>query len=993
MKKPLSLLIAFLLFITGISNINADEERVYNDPYDEIQSVKEYYSLDLDTKEEAKYKGYLGYERFVKNYDFSDVSGNNKKTALQLAAFNITKGRGNRIFSANDAIKNIELLTFMLRMLSLTDDIDKKIEEENPYTKKKRVYEMKLDAYFEKAKEINLIDKNSSLPYFQNAKREDIARVFTKASDIKSESKEDSFKHIKDRNEIRNENKEAVKTVVDLGIIRLDKNGRFNPAGSMRRGDFAYMLNSLLKKNEAALNVKKRYGLVIGFTKSYPSEGMHTDILLKNEENKVEKIRISNLKNGDNLSFPVFRQNLESAGNLKIGDEIEYIEKNSEVILATVLKPNYVKREILQTLSMQDDIEISQGRIVSNKEELINTDEKKEKKQILRVELDEDRVVDLVGHIDYKNTVNNEFLYSDNGNFKEISSLKKGDVVTVYTREDNVLFIIKGREKIVTVNGRISGVDKYSDKPSITVNTIDNKSVYLPIGKAPNFTVNGYISSLKDMIPGVYVSVSSVRGKAEYIRASSYQPPKGYIPSRGRIEFLVLKDKKNSSLRFRNSNDEFIVNNSTIIQKNSKEISLSEIRNGDYLKLYFDDINTKTPSKIVVESKRPEINKILRARISKINPHNARLSVTEPYFLKNASWSFDKSDYINGFKLADDIEIYRGARKITKDELSKDDRGKIAYMTIRNFSSSYEVSKLIVSSGKENTFNTNITKAGERKRVLETEDSPSMIYGRETIVVKDSRLVDSDAIKKGMRANIVSNYNKGIEEALVVDLSDEKTDDFSRVYFASIRHIHPYKLEIANYSSVRDNKLSLPLDTLKALKFTSDTKIYLQDSKKYISSEDLFQGNYQIRDAKKNEKKGLKKKRYYGVFYLAKDNTISAMRIRDKELIEYKAIDDKLKSESMINDELSKQYKEIVFTKGSIGSFERENKRVSLYDSYNFFNHQGTWKQNDSKVYFDLQNALIIKNDKEITFDELRLEDRISVIRSDDDALVVRVEN
>jgi hypothetical protein len=63
-----------------------------------------------------------------------------------------------------------------------------------------------------------------------------------------------------------------------------------------------------------------------------------------------------------------------------------------------------------------------------------------------------------------------------------------------------------------------------------------------------------------------------------------------------------------------------------------------------------------------------------------------------------------------------------------------------------------------------------------------------------------------------------------------------------------------------------------------------------------------------------------------------------------------------------------------------------------LVDSQNYLSHHGEWVNNTTLTYIELTDAIIMKNNKAITYDDLKLDDKLYIVRYDEDALVVFVE-
>ncbi len=996
MKKFVSLVLA-LAMLLGLNPVIlpafADGDDVYNEPYDERQIVKVYRALDLNLEDiSLRGEGGLTYKEFIAKYDFTDVSNFYKKAATELAALGVSYGTGNRKFGGTRNIKNIEAVAMFLRMFGAHEAVHKKVIEENPELNFSSLTPYLYDAYVEEATNRGILPKDESLPYFKDATREDVAYWFVKTANLTNPNPRHVVEEASDVGLIKSKNYLAVETLVDLGIMTVNFGDEFGVRKPIRRQDFAKILENTVSRFQDALNLEKGYGMIIGFESKEEETGNYKDVLLRTQENTIESIRFGTLKDGRDIGFPTLNGNLIYPQQLQRGMELEYLIRDGKVILARVLNENEVKLGLVDRFSDDKDVEIIQGIVKSNILETIDTDKEKIKRHRIRVELDDDRMVDFIDEIDLIKGIDNEVLVKNGSGFIPAAALEVESPVTAYVKGDNVLFLQTGRDAIKVYKGELRSINRDSDPMTISVLDYNSNIITLSVGVDTNYAVNYYRVGIKDLKPGTPVSVVSSRGFAEFVKVESYQPPEGNITKRGKIQFAVVDSVGDYSLSLTGDVDYCEISPLTLVKKAGNTIKLSDIKPGDKVKLYYDDIYGESPSKIVVEETGALIKKLVKANVTDYNQARQQIEVSDSYVLLSTKWK-PEDDYNSTYKIAYDAELYADGRLI-KDlsEIKESHLGDIAYMVVRDGLNSREVSKLVFSSGYEKNMNEEIGSFDNTLDRLKLANGKLLLYGDDTIFLESDRLVSKDRLRYGLNLQVITNGAGGVDSAKVIKLLGADDSMTGKVFVGAIEDVNTYSISLKNYSKVKGADFTVRTPIPRSFNMSDDTSIFDIDKEKYISRDTFFNGDYYRKENKAPNNKGLKFKRYYGFFVTDGEDNLIAMKLRHKGLVKNDSIDDRLKKETDIGQALDDILDRMTFTRGIVGGFESRWSRVSLYDSFNFFSFNKEWKPNDKNTEISLLNALIIKDDKAIDYEDLRLDDRLFVIRDDDEGLLVLVE-
>jgi hypothetical protein len=116
------------------------------------------------------------------------------------------------------------------------------------------------------------------------------------------------------------------------------------------------------------------------------------------------------------------------------------------------------------------------------------------------------------------------------------------------------------------------------------------------------------------------------------------------------------------------------------------------------------------------------------------------------------------------------------------------------------------------------------------------------------------------------------------------------------------------------------------------------------------------------------------------------------MNMRHKGLIEGQNIDDDLTDRDDIADELDDTLEDMYLTRGIIDEIDETWERIRLTDSNNWFSSVAEWRNNSVDTYVEYPNAMVIKENDVIDIDDLEIGDSISVLRSNEKALVIFVD-
>ncbi len=982
MKKLISIAIIGSVLLSSITTFGA----VGDNPYDDYQHLYNQYFPEIISDEvEPSFTGGEKYREFALNYNFSDVSGNNKKAATLMAALSITKGIGRSLYGGSNPITNLQSVIMLVRSKGAEEDVIKSVKDKNSDIPLSKLRGELYDAYIAKAKELGIIGVDESIDYYGITDRETFASMLFGANSFQKFKQTDRLKSARDYKSIDADNVDAVSALVDSEVMNLYSDNTFKPNNPLTRSDMALYMDRAMNSFADELGIKKHYALVQGIVTN--KEKNTRDILVKNSVGDVVNISLQ-----DKTGFPYFDgKNLLTSDVLTIGEQFEYLTRDGKVFFASKLSDNQVKRMMVENYLSEKDVSIVQGTVLSNTSDVYKNDSAHRVRTVLRTRLDDDKKVDFIEEMDVKNNIKSDFPIMSGSGFIPLTSIGKKQKITVYLKNDKVLFMLIGSQGLNSLKGTIKNVDLKSKPNKITVFKFSGGAVTYDISPSTDYYVNYYKASISDMKPGLPVNIISIRGILKTVLASSYQPQAGYIPENSRIEMGNVKRIIYNTIYF--NQDDFIdVYEDVKILKNGKPIELSDIKVGDSLKLYYSDIYTTIPSKIVVEGKLSMVDSVLKATLSSYVGSTNKITLKNIYKLEGRDWVKLNGYYERSYPLAKKSEIYYNRDEVQPNTLRKKLLDKEVYVVLRDNFGKKEAVKVLPKKGFEKNVSSVMKSHNNIMGRMKLSDNMKIYYGDDTIFLMNNRLVDKLNLSDYQNLIVISNGDKGLNEAKIVNIDQSFHNAFSGFVIGQIGDVNQYSISLDNYFDLGFNMDYVSHFNDKKTIFTSDESVFYDFTKgKPVSRRKLFNGEYDKKIIYKT-KTSRRENSYYGVFWLDDYDHVISAGIRNKEFIKNKNIDDTVNTDAKFIEKINTQLNDLKFVKGRISEFDKDWNRVGLKNSYQWQEFNSNWDLNTSTVQLYLKDALIIKNSKPATYNDLRTGDMIYAISNDEKTIAIYVE-
>ncbi|MCH4887069.1 S-layer homology domain-containing protein [Acidaminobacter sp. JC074] len=963
---------------------------------------------DTNSTEIDAYK--KGYAAYVNAYFIDSQQTTYSRDIGRMGALGIVHKKGDMNFNAGNSITKQDLVEYLVRMSGREGQVMQGVINQAGGMGDAAVENLTKQAYVDDAIGQGLITAEEAFGLNQPVDKETtavwIARMLGLQATLQNT---DNIYSFGDWPAITPSNRGLVETMITEQIMAVDNDGNFNPKREITRGEVAYILNSTIDRMYGALGVTSNVGLVIGEKTSNVQEtGNIIDekrFVVRNMDGTLTTIVTKdNKSNNARNDFVLFKNGIVNLSKaLKTGDQIEYLIRDGEVIFAEVYDDGSIQEQIKRQSDYATDTNIYYGYISKKIKEEKTENGNAFEVDRLRTTIYNGLVFDIVVDNNLNTGIRNDIIVYKDGNIGGVDLLEEQDVVEMLVQnEENIIYVRVTEPSQGQVSGTVRFVttDQETGTSMVTIFDYSDQIKKYEVTNYAEIVINHEIANISDLKYGQDVVLSITNGYVTKISGETFINP-GFIPDYSKMRIGIVSyvdDYGNMKVKYDDGVYETVkTENTATVIKGGNVINVRAIMPGDNVKIYFNDIYSKQASLIEVEGKEQLIQTVYRGYIQDVNVYRGEITIVEPAILNNAQWMTEDQPYSKTFELDDEIPMYVRGEQITITDLSKLYRQKPVYLAIRDDYSIEKVMQVSVAVGGEHFAIDRIESIDKVIANFELEDNNrNVAYNEGTIFLKNSRLVDPSNIDEKDDVIVVSDYYKGQDNANIVRITSDAERIFDNIYIGAIENVYGYTFNLKNHATISGNEwgdvsesksgMFYYFNNLDIIDITDKTDF------KTLPSYNFYHGGYSRLENENKTGPGLDYYRYYTFFVTDDDRKVIGMNIRHKALLDGQKLDTVETKESEIKKELDKRLAGLVLTRGSIVEFNDTYQRIIITDSHDWAEDYGRWNANKANSAVEYRDAIIIKNDKRIEREDLKEGDYIYVLRDDEDALVIFVE-
>lgn len=475
--------------------------------------------------------------------------------------------------------------------------------------------------------------------------------------------------------------------------------------------------------------------------------------------------------------------------------------------------------------------------------------------------------------------------------------------------------------------------------------------------------IDGIPVSYSDFRPGMEV-YGELQGRTLKVLESYSTENPGYIPAGKKVIAGTIKNLELDSINIKLPSGEeetYTITPGSIITRNGSITSMAKLYEGDKVRLFFDEYNSNTVSRISVEGDSILVKGLYKGTLSFNDNFEDKVVLEKMKRFNNGQWTNYKE--LVALDYSENLPIHIGGQKINRNNL-KHYKGKEVYIAVKDIFGQDKIEKMNVKANRERAYTEKIIDINYYSDSLKLNNKTNFTLSDGTIIVKNDRLVDKYSVNPQSDVFLVSDSSSN-PEANILYIYDEDINNSNigqnYLYFGRLDEIIDYEVLLRDYSVLNRNDWDYYRGTTE-LTYDEDTQIYNMEDKKLISTKEFQAGNYAVdEDSSYAREKRLRD--WYG--YLFTDgNNIVAMGIKKDR------------------DDLLRQR----ITAGTISNLSTDpfvGEVIYLKDSRDWSSRNSSFMPKTQDLRLMLEDAIIVKNDKLISKEELKPGDRLYLVRDD----------
>ncbi|MCP2238919.1 S-layer homology domain-containing protein [Thermoanaerobacterium thermosaccharolyticum] len=564
---------------------------------------------------------------------------------------------------------------------------------------------------------------------------------------------------------------------------------------------------------------------------------------------------------------------------------------------------------------------------------------------------------------------NYDFVVLKNGKAGLSSIISNGDRLTYYTNGSNVIFAETDNGSIKTISGTIDSIWQgsfrlvddsgnsyviyYNNNTQVTMNSVDASISDLKYGETAKVTVYGSTATRIDV---VYTDLSE-----------NGQVSLGDRQDSGKIVDIET-DNSQVSITLDNGST-YTVNADMPVVGTGAAISASDLKVGEYIKLYFSSINTKTPDEIFLEDDYNKPVAVIRGTISGVSGFNPKIQLKDVEIYRQGQWSATSSYAMYSL---DGASVYLDGSKIPVSDISKY-KGYDAYIMLENHYGTETATLVSIQSGFNMSYVGDITYDGNTMLVTfdNENDNRQVNVNDGTIILDNGLLVPKSQLSKASQAYVSFSRGGAANFISILDTSAPseyyyafgKIDEVTSDSITIGKNYNAYALDANEWNKIDDKT------------FYVGDKTYIIDNSGNTPT--IVDYNDFI-----NQKYGKDLIKYGYVYIVAR---------KDKyDNDNYDAIAINIYTNSSSDSE---SYDLISTDRVSKAVLSSSSGNVLTLDNvmdWNGLNNK--WELNTSLDSIDVSKAVIVKNNKVISVNDLKSGDNLYIIRDGVDGIIITVE-
>ncbi|AKL93642.1 S-layer domain containing protein [Clostridium aceticum] len=459
------------------------------------------------------------------------------------------------------------------------------------------------------------------------------------------------------------------------------------------------------------------------------------------------------------------------------------------------------------------------------------------------------KVFTIENHDNSKNLIVTETSLRDfpvrkQGNLALSNTLQMGDLIRYYINQnDEVIYASMDSTATTIIEGFVETLD--ADSRQLVIADFQDKRHILQVQPSAKIQINGKDVALDQLLYGMEVKVTTVGDRTTDVQGYLEEDPDrhGYIPpgSRTKVGDILFIDSNTVEIRSGGVRERYKITTGTRVLRSERPANLFEIKTGDRVMLFFNDIYSPDIATIRVEDHERHITGVYRGQIEQVDQRNREVVLKNVSTYQQGRWVKHPQDQV---KLkAEGNLLYEGTEQVTLRDLTTR-RDQEAYVAVESSYGVPRVAKMLLKQGSSVVYESTISDVQYSTGRM-VVDNTGFTFHPGTIVVKNNRLVDTLNLDLRQNVYVAADILRGSRNASFVSIEYtgmlEDRIDATRlvIYRGLVEDIHHYGITIGrlgyrlDYLRLEDNQWT-EVSSRRRVTLTEDTFIFDSELKQEI---------------------------------------------------------------------------------------------------------------------------------------------------------------
>ncbi len=620
-------------------------------------------------------------------------------------------------------------------------------------------------------------------------------------------------------------------------------------------------------------------------------------------------------------------------------------------------------------------------------------------KRVFTIENDDNSKILLVTQASEK-----DFPLRKGGRIGLSNLLSKGDWLRYYiNNKGEVVYGAVDTRQVLSLRGFVENID--IENRELIVSDFQDKRHILKVQPTALVQINGKDYKLEELLYGMEIKANIINDKINKIEGYLDEDPDrhGYIHpgSRTKVGDILFLDANTVEISRDGKREKYKITPATRLLRNERPANLFEMKTGDRVILFFNDIYSPDIATIRVEDHERHIEGVYRGQIEQVDQRKREIILKNISNYQQGRWVRYPREQVK-LKAEGDL-LYEGPQKITLRDLTTR-RDMEVYAAVEGSFGVPRIAKALIKGGSTVLYESRISEIqyGSSRMIV---DNVNFNFHPGTIVIKNNRLVDSLNLGKNQTINMVADLARGARNAAFVAIEDtgilDERIDSTRlvIYRGTVEDIHDYGVNLGrlgyrlDYLRLEDNQWK-EISGRRKLTLTEDALILDSDLGKEIEPSYFIDTRFiDPQDIEDEELRRRIEERFYfgkGAYFIVKETHV------DGDVYEEVLALNLTPADIHEGGRLHIEHSAI----GEVAEVNIDNESITLTNLKHWNTLNKRWENVRTQETISTDKAVILVNDKPIGKDELyniRRRAKVYAVKSKDsstgdDAYVIIVE-